>query len=127
MTDREKLVELLDYISYSQEFSCYDLYDMSDAAESIADFLISKGVTVREWISVEDRLPEVEQGFSGNPQAYEFSKPVLATVAGYVMLGRFTYWHGGAFEFDGVDADFDRDQPVGVTHWMPLPEPLKEE
>ena len=47
MTDREKLVELLDYIRYSQEFSCYDFYDLSDAAEPIADFLISKGVTVR--------------------------------------------------------------------------------
>ena len=47
MTDREKLTQLLDDISYKQELSDYDLWDMREAAELIADFLIANGVTVQ--------------------------------------------------------------------------------
>ena len=50
MNDRtkEKLVELLDIIIQPGQKTLGD----------IADYLISNGVTVQEWISVEDRLPE---------------------------------------------------------------------
>ena len=45
----EKLVELLD------RFVDDDWY----SSEEIAENLIANGVTVQEWISVKDRLPEV--------------------------------------------------------------------
>ena len=48
MDVREKLVELLD------EFVYDDWYGNNDIAEK----LISHGVTVQEWISVDDRLPD---------------------------------------------------------------------
>ena len=48
MDVREKLVELLDIIIQPGQKTLGD----------IADYLISNGVTVQEWISVEDRLPE---------------------------------------------------------------------
>ena len=48
MDVREKLVELLDIIIQPGQKTLGD----------IADYLIANGVTVQEWISVKDRLPE---------------------------------------------------------------------
>ena len=48
MNVREKLVELLDRFVYDDWYS----------NDEIAEELISNGVTVQEWISVKDRLPE---------------------------------------------------------------------
>ena len=48
MDVREKLVELLDRFVYDEWYGNGD----------IAEKLISNGVTVQEWISVNDRLPE---------------------------------------------------------------------
>ena len=50
MDVREKLVELLQV-----DLSGSDGYE----PELIADYLIANGVTVHEWISVDDKLPEV--------------------------------------------------------------------
>ena len=45
---REKIVELIESARYWG----------SSTSEEIADYLISNGVTVQEWIDVKDRLPE---------------------------------------------------------------------
>ena len=47
MDVREKLVELLSPTSLNFEQATY-----------LADYLVKNGVTVQEWISVDDRLPE---------------------------------------------------------------------
>lgn len=115
MTDREKLVELLDYIRYSQEFSCYDLYDMSDAAEPIADFLISKGVTVQNWRDAKTDPPtkdgqylvfiSCEEGEWIETDEFDTASKIWRSVDAY---------HENATEF--------------VTNWMPkLGTPSKEE
>ena len=61
-----------------------------------------------KWISVKERLPEVEAN-------------VLAYIGyGCIVVCWLTYdgyWQGPA-------RIFDKDE---VTHWMPLPEPPKEE
>ena len=51
MNVREKLVELI-----TEFYGCDPMYYDVDAL-AIADYLISNGATVQEWISVEDRLP----------------------------------------------------------------------
>ena len=51
MDVREKLVELLDIIIQPGQKTLGD----------IADYLIRNGVTVQEWISVKDRLPEDQE------------------------------------------------------------------
>ena len=51
MDVRQKLVELLDRFVYD------DWYSNGDIAEK----LIANGVTVQEWISVDDRLPRKEE------------------------------------------------------------------
>ena len=48
MDVREKLIDLLTGHSI----------DTQQDVEYVADHLISNGVTVQEWISVKDRLPE---------------------------------------------------------------------
>ena len=53
----EKLVELIKKASYECDEWARDLRDMKEAADSIADFLITNGVTVQEcgyWISLTD-------------------------------------------------------------------------
>lgn len=55
MDVREKLVELI-----CRFCSGLDVSDITPpyGYENLADFLISNGVTVKEWVSVDDRLPE---------------------------------------------------------------------
>ena len=48
MDVREKLVELIKKASYECDEWARDLYDMKEAADIIADFLITNGVTVQE-------------------------------------------------------------------------------
>ena len=107
MPDREKLVELVD--DYTDHLSIQDIHK-ADFAERFADHLIANGVTVQEWISVKDRLPEYGR--------------YLCNVKSMAFRGAFyqailKYENGGFIE-DGIYTDF-------VTHWMPLPEPPKGE
>ena len=99
MDVREKLVELIlstDLgLSHSRE---------SDAL-NIADNLIANGVTVQEWISVKDRLPEKN------------TSVVTATDNGIVFQCLYAY--------DGWD--LWEGNNVNITHWQPMPQPPKGE
>lgn len=87
-----------------------------DVSEWIADHLIANGVTVQEWISVEDRLPEEGE---------------------YVLCVLKGFNYGGKIQVcKFVPADKFKDKPYfehfrngfpSVTHWMPLPQPPKGE
>lgn len=69
------------------------------------------------WISVKERLPR-NTGFSENV--------ILCTRAGCVTTG---WLQNGAFKWWILD-DADYHECVEfdcITHWMPLPEPPKEE
>ena len=106
MDVREKLVELIfDSLCRHVDKSC-------KLAENIADDLIANGVTVQEWISVKDRLPE-EKGryLTANKR---FGDKIVV----------FDLWFGGGFWYvDEEDNVFDFE----VTHWMPMPNPPKGE
>ena len=91
MDVREKLVELLKEIVAIQECG---FGDPRPTYETVASYLMSHGVTVQEWISVDDRLPDV-----GN----------------IVLIYS---------ETDGVCLDSYSDDTFDyfdVTHWMPIP------
>ena len=77
----------------------------------LADYLISNGVTVQEWISVEDRLPK--------PFA-----PVLVQMPGEEP---FPTVREGFISNDGIwKSAMFRREPGEVTHWKPMPHPPKE-
>ena len=102
MDVREKLVELLDII----------IQPGQKTLGEIADNLISNGVTVQEWISVDDRLPE------------EKGRYLTANKRCGDKIVVFDLWFGGGFWYVEEEDDvFDFE----VTHWMPMPQPPKGE
>ena len=94
MDVREKLVELLDIIIQPGQKTLGD----------IADYLIANGVTVQEWVSVDDRLPE--QG----------EEAICIDADGDMMIGKYT-------ELGWIFPCYFED----LTHWMPIPNPPKGE
>ena len=86
MDTRRKLVELLRDVQYLGGFE-----------EKIADHLIENGVTVQEWISVDDRLPTQEDApteyvFTAykNQNCYDVEIALWDTVIAYPDL--YDYW-----------------------------------
>ena len=94
MNVREKLVELIDEI--------IELYPSE--RKELADGLIANGVTVQEWISVEDRLPTWRDG-----------KVLVFTKYGFSICERTVNnrWQGHHANW--------------ITHWAYLPHPPKGE
>ena len=108
MDVREKLVYLV-----KNALKAYgkDLEETVEPYEFIADFLIHSGVTVQEWISVDDMLPEPWK------QVLIYSRYDFCESAFYIGVPgkwRVTWNH------EMLDAD-------SVTHWMPMPNPPKGE
>ena len=79
--------------------------------EDIADHLISNGVTVQEWIPVDDRLPE--------------EKVNCIVHYKHAYCDNDDYWAIGICFYNGEK--FQMDWLYKVTHWMPLPKPPKGE
>lgn len=67
-----------------------------------------------EWISVEDKLPELKN--FGN---YKNSEWVLCSNGEYVFINLYCYTGSGWYDLHSPISE-DR-----ITHWMPLPEPPK--
>ena len=116
MDVRKKLVDIVERASVRTlpKNTCHTNIVM------LVNALIEEGVTVQEWISVKDRLPK--------PSTY-----VLAlTAPGYLSVGQncvvADYIHPSGEEH-GVFVLAYRywEDPLKVTHWMPLPEPPKGE
>ena len=109
MDVREKLVELLK--SVLPNFRNNMAYWGEKPIYEFADCLLANGVTVQEWISVDDRLPEPWK------QVLIYSRHDFCESAFYIGIPgkwRVTWNH------EMLDAD-------SVTHWMPLPQPPKGE
>ena len=80
-------------------------------AEVIADGLIANGVTVQEWIPVNDMLPEEGDRYLCRLKSFAFPGSFYQSILRYDKYG---FQDGGVYE-------------EGVTHWMPLPQPPKGE
>ena len=102
MDVREKLVELLKTSPTRNGYT-----DIED----IADHLIANGVTVQEWISVDDRFPE--------------EKANCIVYYQHAYCENDDYWEIGMCFYDGEK--FRLNPAYKVTHWMPIPQPPKGE
>ena len=105
MDVREKLVELINDCRFMEGYGM-------DLVERQADNLIAHGVTVQEWISVDDELPEVGGYVVCIAKRNPFSRfmPMVARI-----------------EKNGWVNPITEQYISEVTHWMPLPEPPKGE
>ena len=112
MDVRKKLAELIREISHDKKLYLYDLCDMFEGSEKIADLLIENGVTVQEWISVDDRLPEAGGYVVCIAKRNPFSRfmPMVARI-----------------ERNGWVNPMTEQYISEVTHWMPMPNPPKGE
>ena len=96
MDVREKLVEILKKPIFPHE--------LVDPTEAVADYLLDSGVTVQEWVSVDDRLPDWRDG-----------KVLVFTKYGFSICERTVNnrWRGQHANW--------------ITHWTYLPQPPKGE
>lgn len=101
MDVRGNLVELLDDFPVQTEW-----HDN----EELADHLISHGVTVQEWISVDERIPQNFVSVLG-----------YMTDAGEFPPVRECYTVGNEFFFPALG------DVHPVSHWCELPQPPKGE
>lgn len=74
-----------------------------------------------EWISVEERLPEIKRHHVSDVALVYCAKQRVTA------LSELEETFFGGFVFDVERFDEDEDEALEVTHWMPLPEPPKEE
>ena len=116
---REKLIDIL---SKAHE-SYYSKFDPSKTyMDVMADHLIANGVTLdnqvssSKWIPVTERLPDKDGEY-----LVRFTDKAIANAEYESKYGSFGYWLDIMW-----DGDADWYPYVGVTHWMPLPEPPKE-
>ena len=113
MDVREKLVELLEDNEFIiRAWGC--------EYEEAADYFISNGVTVQEWVSVDDKLPP----YNHNVLVYRPNMAMKILVDNYgAYYGEDDdEWHEGWARY-GEDI---HNNPL-ITHWMPLPQPPKGE
>ena len=104
MDVREKLAELLK--SVLPNFRNNMAYWGEKPIYEFADCLLANGVTVQEWISVKDRLPDDDEIV------------IICTDENFIYAG----------ELIGDTWFLDNDSwTATVTHWMPLPQPPKGE
>ena len=110
MDVREKLVELandvLRYLPWGEV--------QKHTAEQIADRMMDHGVTVQEWISVKDRLPEEEE------------RVLIYTKTNITNYGTYTKRYG-AYRKEGFICQDGFMWLNTASHWMPLPQPPKGE
>ena len=108
MDVREKLLWLIAKAKYI----CANDYSDHTEDEYIADTLLDNGVTVQEWISVEDMLPEAGGYVVCIAKRNPFSRfmPMVARI-----------------EKNGWVNPITEQYISEVTHWMPLPQPPKGE
>jgi hypothetical protein len=110
MTEREKLVEL-----FRNAFAAYgDGITGCTREEFFADFIAGYDVTVQEWIPVTERLPDEKGEYlvAFHPCWWDDVREAKTVVGTDTFRGKTTW----------AKKKFQR-----VTHWMPLPEPPKED
>ena len=132
---RDRLIELLknakgECLLYSSDgcLACSYQGEENCTLENLADHLIENGVTVQEWISVKDRLPEKDGYYIAFVEGYWAR---CTRLLGFAKDGRkvdeFDFDEGAKNVWYRYDSEYGYVTVEDVTHWMPLPQPPKGE
>ena len=112
MDDRKKLVkQAISHFRYGVSHDIFSEPVTTYAKLAIEALEKANGVTVQEWISIDDRLPEEKV------DCIVHYKHAYCDNDGYWAIG-FCYYDGEKFKLDPA---------YKVTHWMPMPQPPKGE
>ena len=111
MDVREKLVEIVKSAAYH----CLPSNTQDFHINMFVSDLLAHGVTVQEWISVKDRLPDVGSIVLVSDNETDCH---IWQYTNYSERGVAIPWTD---EF-GIPCKMEE-----ITHWMPLPEPPKGE
>lgn len=132
MTDRENLVELLEsHCAVIGEAKCKaakeEICSPKDCAGCLADHILANGVTVQQWISIKDRMPTESDGTVlvcfPDMQPYHFREPYPdAKHDMRVRTAVYSQYNDRWYIGDAAGVS-----DIRPTHWMPLPEPPKED
>ena len=142
MDVREKLVKLMQNVRSRSS--------VWETNGDVADYLIAHGVTVQEWISVTERLPDSERIVLVSALSKTFRHRHILMVS-HIGHHEFTTEEYGWQEYEG-ETEYDEendcfwipecwyevnsvedngnwiiDSDYDVTHWMPLPQLPKGE
>ena len=107
MDVREKLVELLQ----DENNPVWKWFPNNMAMMQLADYLIAIGVTVQEWISVDDRLPQYTDEYNvtvGVPNEFGYFEKVK-TIRFERIKGKEPRWV------------IPKNEIYNVIAWMELP------
>ena len=115
MDVREKMIEILRKPIFPHE--------LVDPTEAVADYLLDSGVTVQEWISVKERLPQENE-----PENTLCENVQVLLNNGKVSVGwcnrRTKLWYHMVYDEDYfISNDYDH---TPVIAWQPLAQPPKE-
>lgn len=119
MDVREKLVELVKnaLAAYGSKTN-----EVLEPFEFIADFMMANGVTVQEWTSVNDRLPDETGRYLAVKK--RIAPDELGGSRTDIVILRFFVDDGFRMPThipDWINEEINEE----VTHWMPLPQPPK--
>ena len=125
--DYKKLIGDIDDLLIAHPSENVSKMYLRKAADAIKQ-LISHGVTVQEWISVKDRLPEKDGAYLVTTNSFGDRQSVKLrwfakdgeNVDAYDLAGQKDVWYLYDIECGYVSIN-------SVTHWMPLPLPPKGE
>ena len=119
----------------------YGFYDCGSiinpqAADMLEKLTAEKDAKKPEWISVKDRPPEEAEPVNVTwvnhcpAPYYSKIKNVEQTATAVYFNGKW-YWYSNVcvdmLEEYGQNAVDLLDENIEITHWMPLPKPMKEE
>ena len=139
MTDREKLIALLDNFQYKYGNEML----VVNGSEILADYLIANGVTfadrleekqatcnckTSDWISVEERLPDKDGQYLSFREDGQYRWIDLISFSKDARkVDKYDFsreWENVWYKYDSEYGHITLDC---VTHWMPLPQPPKED
>ena len=111
MTDRERLLEILNKPIFPHE--------MGDPLEAVADYLLDNGVTFHKWVPVALGFLPDENDVGEYMEKYSYAPEFIVMIKGSC--------EATTLQYDGELWSDEYGNTYNVTHWMPLPEPPKED
>ena len=129
MDVREKLVEqAISHFWYGVSHDIFSEPVTTYAKLAIEALKKENGVTVQEWVSVDDRLPEADGAYLVTTNSFGDRQNVKfrwfakdgENIDAYDLAGQKDVWYL-------YDSECGYVSIKTVTHWMPLPQPPKGE